>query len=351
MNKKYYIKLMSANSFEENKSNNKNDKENAKVKKINSPEDDIPKNVNNQEKKNSIFNNSSIMEIINELIHKISEIRYSNNQEGESFGNNDNNQENSLFRNNNISKNSLSGQYNNIENSTNQGNNKTYSPNILNCNFTLYEDLTLNNNINKMEENNKNNKVENTLAKIIEEIEEDEKINVSSINNQEVQNASFISSIINTYNELKDKISEIKIKNENEIINEEIIRIYIYYQYYFNFKYNNYNKCEKCGKNNYFFCENCSINLCDICSKNCKWKHQNKLIKFKDKIEFYKKEIEKIIQEYFSIPKKNEENAEGELTNYQLVNKYKIIDEPIKRFEYSKDIILIKLIINLMKQI
>ena len=57
------------------------------------------------------------MEIINELIHIISEIRYSNNQEGELFGNNGNN----------------------------QGNNKTYSPNILNCNYTQYEDLTLNN--------------------------------------------------------------------------------------------------------------------------------------------------------------------------------------------------------------
>ena len=39
-------------------------------------------------------------------------------------------------------------------------------------------------------------------------------------------------------------------------------------------------------ENNLFFCEKCTMNLCDICSKNCIEKHQGKL-----KIEFYKNEI------------------------------------------------------------
>ena len=89
------------------------------------------------------------MEIINELIHKISELRYSNNQEGELIGNSGNNQENSLFGNNDTSKNS---------------------------------------NINQLEDSNENNKVENALAKIMKEIYDDENINDSSINNQENQN-------------------------------------------------------------------------------------------------------------------------------------------------------------------
>ena len=305
MNKKYYIKIMSANSFKENKSIKKNDKENSIIHMMSNPEDDITNNINNQESKNLIFNNSTIMKIINELMHKISEIRYSNNQDGELFGNN----------------------------GKNQGNNKTNSPNIQN------EDLALNNRINQPEDNDKINKVENTLAKIMEEIEADENINVSSINNQENPNSIINYTIINIYNELKDKFPE-------QILSKEIIRIYIYYQYYQNFKSNNYIRCEKCGKNNLLFCENCSINLCDICSKNCKEKHQNKLIKLKDKIEFYKNEIEKIIQEYFNEPKKKDENTEKEQKSYQLIDKNKIIDEPIKRLEYSKDIILIKLIMD-----
>ena len=102
----------------------------------------------------------------------------------------------------------------------------------------------------------------------------------------------------------------------------------------------------KRGRNNYIFCENCSIYLCDTCSKDCKEKHQNKLIKFEDKIEYYKKEIEKIIQEYFSEPKNKEINPERELKSYQLNDKNKIIDESIKKLEYTNDIKLIKSIID-----
>ena len=65
------------------------------------------------------------------------------------------------------------------------------------------------------------------------------------------------------------------------------------------------------------------MKFCDICSKDCKEKHKNKLIKLKDKIDFYKNEIKKIIEEYY---------------------KNKIIDEPIKKLE--NDIIVIKLITN-----
>ena len=79
---------------------------------------------------------------------------------------------------------------------------------------------------------------------------------------------------------------------------EEIKEIYKRCNFYSNFKGNNYNICEKCGKNNNFFCENCFTSLCDSCSKDCEEKHQNKLIKLKDKIEFYKSEIEKIIKNY-----------------------------------------------------
>ena len=253
------------------------------------------------------------------------------NNSSKLFANNiNNNTGNSLFGDKNTSNNSLFGQSNNLENSlfgnskinynqtqglfgnsTNQENNEKYSP---------YEDSYSDNIINELEYNNENDKDENNLAKDMEEIEDGKNINVSIIKNQEKQNSIFSNSIIN---ELKDIIPEISTKNENELLNEEIMEIYKYYQFFLNYIGNNYNICKKCGKNNYFFCENCSINLCDICSKDCKEKHQNKLIKLKDKIDFFKNEIEKIIQEYY---------------------KNKIIDEPIKKSE--NDIIVIKLIID-----
>ena len=65
---------MSANLFEENKSNKKDHKDNPIVQSMN--EDNNASNINNQEKQNSIFNNSMIMKKINELIDKISKIGY-----------------------------------------------------------------------------------------------------------------------------------------------------------------------------------------------------------------------------------------------------------------------------------
>ena len=77
-----------------------------------------------------------------------------------------------------------------------------------------------------MEYNNENDKDENNLAKNMEEIEDGKNINVSIIKNQEKQNSIFSNSIIN---ELKDIIPEISTKNENELLNEEIMKIYKYY--------------------------------------------------------------------------------------------------------------------------
>jgi len=344
MNKKYYIKLMSANLFEENKSSKKDYKENPLVQMINASEEDKnASNINNQEKQN-------------ELKDKGSEIEYSNNQSGGGlfninnsnflfgiinkikslFGNsiNNNDSNNSLFDLSNNNKEDLSSEkakinYNQtkelFENSTIQRNKKTYSTN---------ENATSDNIINQFEDNEKNDEDENTLAKIINEIKDNENnIDASTIENQEKPDSSSDDSLI----ELKDKIPDIKIK-------EEIIEIS---QNFLDLKNNNNNICEKCGKNNnYYCCENCSTIFCDICSKVCKKKHQNKLIELKVKIEYYKKEIEKIIQEYFSEPKNKEINAEKDLKRNQLNDKNKINDEPVKKLEYKNDIILIKSIID-----
>ena len=62
---------MSANLFEENKTN---EKDNPIIQIMNKPEDDNESNINNQEKQNSIFKSSMIMKIINILIDKISKL-------------------------------------------------------------------------------------------------------------------------------------------------------------------------------------------------------------------------------------------------------------------------------------
>ena len=185
------------------------------------------------------------------------------------------------------------------------------------------------------EDNAENDGAEIPLAKTLKELEDNENnIDASTIENGGKPDSSSNNSLINFNNVLKEKIPK-----------EEIIEIKKNLQI---LKDNNHNNiCEKCGQNNnYYFCENCSTNLCDICSKDCKEKHQYKLIKLQDEIKYYKKEIEKIIQEYFSEPKKKEINAERELKNDQLDDKNKIIDEPIKKLEQTNDIKLIKNIID-----
>ena len=168
----------------------------------------------------------------------------------------------------------------------------------------------------------------------MKEIDDGNNIDASIVENRGKPDSLSDDSLINLNNELKDKIPK-----------KEIIEIY---QNFLNLKGNNYNNiCEECGKNNsYYFCEYCSTILCDICSKECKEKHQNKLIELKDKIEYYKKEIEKIIQEYFSEPKNKEINPERKVKSNQLSDKNKIIDESIKKLEYTKDIKLIKSIMD-----
>ena len=145
----------------------------------------------------------------------------------------------------------------------------------------------------------------------------------------------------------KDKIPEIRIKDENKLIKGENIETYINSPFYPNTDNNIYNICKKCRENRYyFFCEECSKNICYTCSnKECQKKHYHKLIKFKpDEAKFYKNEIKRIIKEYFIEPKKKEENYEKEK---QEIDENKIIDKSLKKFEkYTNDILLIKLIIH-----
>ena len=193
---------------------------------------------------------------------------------------------------------------------------------------------------NKKFEIEENHAENHTLVKMMNEIEANVEPNLSTI--QENQNSSINSSTLtNINNELKDNILENGKKEENESETREKIGIYINSHFNPNFKDNN-NICEKCRINsNNFFCENCSINLCNICSENCNKEHKNKLIKLTlDKMEFYKSEIERIIAENFSEPKKKDENGEKE-----IFDKNKIIDLPIIKLEYTNEIKLIKLII------
>ena len=143
----------------------------------------------------------------------------SSNKNNNSLFENYNNSNNSLFSRSIITENSLFG------NLTNQEKIK----HIFHCNYIQFEDPTLDNNkINIFEDNEKNDNHVNTLAKIMEEIEDDANIDASTINNQEKQNSEFNNSIINIYNELKDKIPDIsdgRINNGIELLNEEIIEI------------------------------------------------------------------------------------------------------------------------------
>ena len=198
---------------------------------------------------------------------------------------------------------------------------------------------------NSSEENesNKNFDIEgndgkknNSFVKRVKELENDNQI-PSTINNEMSQNTTLNNSIIMNINYklnenifmylYNDKIPEIRIKDENKLINEgkiENIETYIKCIFNPNFDDGNYNICENCRKNNNcFFCKKSYKNLCDTCSKYCKKKHKNKLTKLNPyKIEFYKKEIKKIIEKHFI-----------ELNN-----------EPIKK--YTNDILLINLIIQ-----
>ena len=170
----------------------------------------------------------------------------------------------------------------------------------------------------------------NALAKEMNDIEKENDSILSLVNNNEEKQNSTLnnSTIMNLNNELKekiflhaykDKIPEIRIKDEDKLINGEKIEIYLNSPFYPNLKNNIYNMCENCGeRKNYIFCERCFKNICDTCLKDCIQKHQDKLIKWKiDEIIFYKGEIKKVINEHIK-----------------------------KLGIYSNDIILINLIIN-----
>ena len=197
----------------------------------------------------------------------------------------------------------------------------------------------------------------NTPAKAINEIENENPI-PSTIKDKINQNSAINNStIINLNNEIKennspylykDKIPEIKIKNENELVNGENIETFINYPFDPNFDDNIYNICENCRKNNnYCFCGKCFKNLCDSCSEDCNKIHKNEIMKLKpDEIYFYKSEIERIIGEYFIEPENKEENNEKDQKSYQVIDENKIIIESFKKSIYTNDIILINFIIH-----
>ena len=117
---------------------------------------------------------------------------------------------------------------------------------------------------NDIEENDVEEE-KNNLVKVMNEIEADVQM-PSIINKDELnQSSSFIeSTIMNINNELnkspylwEDKIPEIRIKDENKLINGDNIEIYINSPFYPNINDNIYNIREKCKKSdNCFFVKN-----------------------------------------------------------------------------------------------
>ena len=100
----------------------------------------------------------------------------------------------------------------------------------------------------------------------------------------------------------KDKIPEIKLKDENYLESGDKIETYI--KNPINNPLNNvfidssYNICEGCKENNnYIFCKKCQKNLCDNCSKDCETDLHDyiELQKLKNECEYYSKDIMRII--------------------------------------------------------
>ena len=211
-------------------------------------------------------------------------------------------------------------------------------------------------------ENISNNEDKYSLVNTMKEYEKIYKI-PSTINNKSLSQNSTDknSTIIVLNNELKEKkspymdkniIPEIKIKDESNLTNGEKIETYIKYRFNPYFDDNIYNNCEKCRKNdNNFFCEKCLKNLCKNCSKICQ-NNKHKLIdlqKRQKEIKNYRKDINRIISEYFIEPEKKEKTWElKEQKIYQVFDENKINEnENIGKFkEYTNDILLIKSIID-----
>ena len=135
---------------------------------------------------------------------------------------------------------------------------------------SLNDDLVQDNLVN--EENN-------DFAKSLEEISKDDPPSTINKISQTLKQTSIINNTIsNLKNEIKenifpylnkDKIPEIKIKDENFFESRDKIENYLKTSINKNFSDNIYNICEKCNKNNNcFYCLSCKLNLCDNCSEN-----------------------------------------------------------------------------------
>ena len=195
----------------------------------------------------------------------------------------------------------------------------------------LFEEKKSNQKFDVEENNSEKN---NTILKVMKEFEYDNQIEStindviqnSTINNSTIMDINNKLNIIKNPYLYKDKIPEIIIKDENELVNKENIETYINSPFYPNLNDSIYNICENCKKrNNSYFCRECFKNICIICSIDCKKEHKHKLIKLiPNNIGFYKREIIRIIKEYFIEPKKKEENDEKD----ELIDKNKIISEP-----------------------
>ena len=201
------------------------------------------------------------------------------------------------------------------------------------------------------------NEETNDFAKSLEEISKDDRPSTINKISQTLNQTSTINNTISDLkNEIKenifpylnkDKIPEIKIKDENYFESGDKIENYLKTPINKNFNDNKKNICEKCNKNNNcFYCLSCNINLCDICSEKCK-NNWDKLIEFqklKDEIEYCKKEIKRIIKENFIEPEKKEINGEKEQKSYKVIDEDKIFDDNFTKIKsYSNDILLIKI--------
>ena len=206
-----------------------------------------------------------------------------------------------------------------------------------------------------------NEEEENVLLNTIKILDEECKNDIlSPINSYENPTSTNNNNTINSLNKKikennlpylnKNKIKEIRIKDENHLDSDKKIEDYLKTPINNNFNDNIYNICEKCMKNNNIFCRNCKKNLCNNCSKDCK-NDFHKLIELKtldEEINYYRKEIKKIKKEYFIDKEKKENNGEKEPKIYEIIDENKIINESYneKNITYSYDILLIDAIIK-----
>ena len=128
--------------------------------------------------------------------------------------------------------------------------------------------------------------------------EENPKISTIKTKSHEIITTSQLTTIKEIKNSLndnkipypnKEQIPLLKIKNENYFESGENIGNYL--KNLVKFEDDKFNKCSICKKYlNYYFCENCYKNICDICYKNCSF-NNHVLIDLKEK----SKEINNLI--------------------------------------------------------